>query len=355
MRPVLTIDLDAAARNWRRLAALAAPAECAAVVKADAYGLGAAQLAPAFAAAGARSFFVATAEEGVALRDLLGPGRQIWVFNGATAQDAADLAAADVRPLLNSPGQIAAFRAVAKAAPAPCGLQLDTGMNRLGLEAAELGALMDEPRALDGLAVGLTISHLACADEPAHPQNAAQRAAFEAMTARGVGRRSLAATGGTLLGPAWRYDLVRPGVGLYGGLPFREADPVVALEAPVIQLRDVAAGESVGYGAAWRAEGPRRVATVAAGYADGLIRAMGNRARVFWRGAALPLAGRVSMDLLTVDATAAPDLHEGAMVRLLGPEQGVDALAAAAGTIGYEVLTALGSRYARRYVGATAP
>ncbi len=353
MRATLTIHTAAIAENWRRLAALAEPAECAAVVKADAYGLGAAVVAPALRAAGARTFFTALAEEALALRDILGDGPAIYCFNGATAEDARDLAAAAVRPVLNSPAQVAAFRAEARATPLPCALQLDSGMNRLGMEADELAGLLDDPAAFDGLAPDLAISHLACADDPADPMNRAQLQAFEAMTAHprlARLRRSLAATGGTLLGPAWRFDMVRPGVGLYGGHPFREAERVVDLDAPVIQLRDVAKGEAVGYGGAWVADAPARVATIAAGYADGLIRAMGGRARVFHEGRALPVIGRVSMDLMTLDATEAPDLAPGDMVSLLGPGQGVDALAAAAGTIGYEILTALGARYARRCV-----
>jgi len=358
-RATLTIDLAAIAENWRRLSLLCAPAETAAVVKADAYGLGVAHVAPALWAAGARTFFTALPEEAATVREVLGPAAAIYCFNGMTGGDADLIRAFAIRPLLNSPGQIAAARAAARDAPLPCGLQLDTGMNRLGLEADELSAVLDDPQGLDGLAPDLVVSHLACADDPAHPMNAAQAAAFVAMTAHprlARLRRSLSATGGALLGPEWRHDLVRPGVGLYGGLPFAEAAPVVRLSVPILQIRAVAPGEAVGYGAAWRAERETRVATISAGYADGLIRAMSGRARVFHGGRALPARGRVSMDLITVDVTEAPDLAPGDALDLLGPHQGVDALAAAAGTIGYEILTSLGSRYARRYEGGeTAP
>ncbi len=358
-RAKLTIDLSAIAENWRRLAMLCAPAETGAVVKADAYGLGVAQVAPALFAAGARTFFTALPEEATAVREALGPTPAIYCFNGMAAEDAALIRAFDIRPLLNSHGQIAAARAAAQDAPLRCGLQLDTGMNRLGLEAAELAAVLDDPQGLDGLAPDLVMSHLACADDPADPMNAAQATAFAAMTAHPrlrTMRRSLAATGGALLGPEWRHDLVRPGVGLYGGLPFREALPVVRLDVPILQIRDVEPGEIVGYGGAWRAERPTRVATISAGYADGLIRAMSGRARVFHGDAALPVLGRVSMDLMTIDVTEAPALAPGDRLALLGAHQGVDALAGAAGTIGYEILTGLGTRYARRYEGgATKP
>lgn len=355
---LLTIDLDAIAANWRALAERVHPARCAAVVKADAYGLGLAQVAPALMAAGARVFFVATAAEALAARAVLGESPALFCFNGPDAECVDALAEARVRPLLNGPEQVALARAAAKrrGAPYPCGLQLDTGMNRLGLEADELAAaLADGP---DGLDVGLVMSHLACADDAAHLMNAAQREAFVAMAAHpalaGV-PRSLSATGGGLMGAAFAFDLVRPGIGLYGGLPFADARPVATLEVPVIQTRAVAPGEAVGYGAAWRAERPTRIATIAAGYADGVLRALSNRGSAFHRGRRLPFAGRVSMDLITLDVTDAPDLAAGDAVTLLGPEQGVDALAAAAGTIGYEILTSLGTRYARRYVGASDP
>ena len=356
MRAELTVDLPAIRRNWRALAARAAPADCAAVVKADAYGLGAAAVAPALAAEGARIFFTALPEEGLSLREVLGEGPEIWCFNGPCSATALDLLERGVRPLLNDPGQAALARETARAAgrPYPCGLQFDTGMNRLGLEADEIAALLEDD-GLAGLDIGLLLSHLACADQPQDPMNAEQNAAFEAITAAppfGGLRRSLAATGGVLLGADYAHDLVRPGIGLYGGAPFAEGETVVRLDLPVLQIRAVAPGESVGYGAAWRAERPARIATVAAGYADGVIRAAGSRAVAVHRGRRLPFAGRVSMDLITLDASAAPDLAAGDRVELLGPSQPVDALAAAAGTIGYEILTSLGPRYARRYEGA---
>jgi alanine racemase len=344
----LTIDLDAIAANWRALDALtAADCQTAAVVKADGYGLGAGRVTLALARAGARRFFVAVAEEGAAVRSALGPGPEICVFSGHMAGDGDMIRDLALTPMLNSVEQLTRHL---EALPGhPFGLQFDTGMNRLGMEAAEWSALRDI-----ALAAGPTLlmSHLACADEPDHPMNAAQLRVFRAMTDGTGVPRSFAATGGILLGPDYHFELTRPGIGLYGGQPFEDAAPVVRLSLPVVQVRDVAEGETVGYGASWTAEGPSRIATVSAGYADGLIRSMSNRAVLFAGDIPCPLAGRVSMDLLTVDVT---HLHEVPdTLDILGPRQTVDDLAEAAGTIGYEVLTALGPRYLRRYTGSGA-
>jgi alanine racemase len=321
--------------------------ETAAVVKADAYGLGAAAVAPALAAAGARSFFVALAEEGAALRAILGPGPAIHVFAGLMPGDAAAVAEHDLVPCLNSAAQMADF---ARQLPGrPCALQLDSGMNRLGLEPAELEAAAG---LLARLAPVLALSHLACADAPSHPMNRAQADAFTAAAARLPGvRLSLAATGGILLGPGFHFGLTRPGVGLYGGLPFAAARPAVSLALPVVQVRDLAPGEAVGYGADWTAPAPARIATVAAGYADGLPRALARgEVRLFAGDVPCPLVGRVSMDLLTVDVTALPEVP--GHLEILNEHQTIDQLAEAAGTIGYEILTSLGGRYERVYKGA---
>jgi len=345
-RPRLVIDLDAIAANWRALDALSAAAvETAAVVKADAYGLGAAAVAPALAAAGARSFFVATAEEGAALREILGPGPMILDFGGLMRGDAALIRRHALVPCLDSRAQVADH--ARHLGDHPFALQLNSGMNRLGLDAADLDAIA----ALPGTPV-LTLSHLACADEPLHPMNPRQAEAFATLAARLPGARlSLAATGGILLGPRYHLDLVRPGIGLYGGLPFAAARPVVSLALPVIQVRDLAPGEPVGYGAGWTTPRPSRIATVAAGYADGLPRALGGGAiRLFAGDTPCPLVGRVSMDLLTVDVTDAPQVPDA--LTLLDHRQTVDDLAAAAGTIGYEILTSLGARYERVYTGS---
>ncbi|MEY3003889.1 MAG: hypothetical protein RLZZ491_1065 [Pseudomonadota bacterium] len=341
---ILTIDLDAIAANWRALAALSA-GQTGAVVKADAYGCGAGPVAQRLAREGARRFFVATAEEGAALRRTLGPGPEINIFSGHMAGDTALIGDHDLTPMLNSPEQVARHRS---ALPAQAyGVQLDSGMNRLGMEAPEWAALRPD---LEAGPLRLVMSHLACADEPDHSMNRAQLRSFAELTAGMRTPRSLSATGGILLGPEYHFDLTRPGVGLYGGAPFAAARPVVSLSLPVVQLRDVAQGETVGYAASFTAQRPSKIATLSAGYADGLIRHMSNTAMVFAGDVPCRLAGRVSMDLLTVDVTDLAQVPD--QLEILGPHQGVDALADAAGTIGYEILTALGRRYTRRYLNA---
>ncbi|AHM04821.1 Alanine racemase [Roseibacterium elongatum DSM 19469] len=342
----LHIDLDALAANWRALDARTG-CETAAVVKADGYGLGAARAATALARAGARRFFVATAEEGATLRAALGQGPEINVFSGHMATDTALIRDANLTPMLNDAAQLARHRAALP--QAAYGVQLDSGMNRLGMEPADWAALRGQAEAGP---LTLVMSHLAYADEPDHPQNAEQLRQFTEMTAGVSVPRSLAATGGILLGPDYHFDLTRPGIGLYGGLPFDAAQPVVRLSLPVIQTRDVMPGEHVGYGCTFTAARPTKIATLSAGYADGLIRAMSGKARLFAGNTPCPLAGRVSMDLLTVDVTDLPETPEA--LDILCPSQTVDHLAEATGTIGYEILTSLGPRYARRYAGETA-
>lgn len=341
----LTIDLDAVAANWAALDALSARhVETAAVVKADAYGLGASRVVKRLMAEGVQSFFVAVVEEGRAVRQIVSDEADIYVFSGHMAQDTDALVSANLIPLLNAPSQVA--RHFTDAPGHSFGVQLDTGMNRLGMEPADWGALRGE---LMEAGPRLVMSHLACADEPEHPMNAQQLRTFHGLTDGIAHRRSLAATGGILLGPEFHFDLVRPGVGLYGGLPFDEAVTVVRLSAPIIQTRTVRPFETVGYGNAWSAKVETHVATIAAGYADGLIRAMGAKAQVFAGDTPCPVIGRVSMDLITVDITHLPEVPES--LEILGRHQGVDDLAEAAGTIGYEVLTSLGARFERSYEG----
>ena len=335
----LHIDLHAIVANWKALAAMAPAARAAAVVKADAYGLGASKVAPALYEAGARDFFVALAGEGRALRPHLPQDARIYVLSGH--MEGADLTG--LVPVLNSAEQF--FRDRAMRPGKPFALQLDSGMNRLGLEPGEWAAIRAE-----ALAAGpdFIMSHLACADEPDHPANAAQLAAFRAMTDGCNVPRSLAATGGTLLGADYHFDLIRRGIGLYGAMPFAAAQPVVQLSLPVIQTRQVQPGEFVGYSATWTADRPRRIATVAAGYADGILRAISSRGAALYAGdKACPIVGRVSMDLITADVTDLAGLP--AALDLICPAQPVDRLADFAGTIGYEILTSLGPRYDRIY------
>ena len=339
----LHIDLEALAANWRALDAKS-DAKTAAVVKANGYGLDAGTVAKTLAYAGARQFFVAVAEEGVALREALGEGPQINVFAGHMAGDAALLRDHDLTPMLNSAEQFARHR---DALPDHAyGVQLDSGMNRLGMEPAEWAALRGD---LLAGPITLVMSHLACADEPDHPQNADQLRQFRDMTQGLSTPRSLAATGGILMGKDYHFDMTRPGIGLYGGFPFTQAQAVVRLSLPVVQLRDLEDGETVGYSAGYTAKGPRKIATLSAGYADGLIRAMGGKAMLYAGSTACQLAGRVSMDLLTVDVTHLDEVPD--QLDILGPHQNVDQLADAAGTIGYEILTSLGARYNREYSG----
>ena len=318
--------------------------ETAAVVKADAYGLGAAQVSKALAKAGARTFFVAQAEEGVVVRDALGPGPRICVFGGHMDGDAALLRDADLIPMLNSIDQM--LRHVEALPGHPFGIQLDSGMNRLGMEPDEWSALRDIALSQNPV---LVMSHLACADEPTHGMNEFQLQTFRQMTDGIEAPRSLAATGGTILGPDYHFDMTRPGIGLYGGLPYVDARPVVSLSIPVIQVRDVNPGESVGYGNSWVARVPSKIATISAGYADGIIRAMGPKAHVWAGETRCKIVGRISMDLIGVDVGPVKVMTDH--VELMGQHQSIDTLAEAAGTIGYEILTSLGSRYARKYIG----
>lgn len=343
----LTIDLDAVVRNHHTLDAKSGDGtETAVVVKANAYGLDIGHVAPRFAASGIRSFFVATTEEAITLTKSIGHGPKVYVFGGLLPQDQKQFESASYIPLLNSVEQVKTY--CAHPDQSEFGLQLDTGMNRLGLEADEL---RDALNLLGDRRPDIVISHLACADEPDHPLNAAQLTEFHRLTDGMNWRRSLAATGGTLLGPAYHFDLTRPGIGLYGGAPFADAAPVVTLDIPVIQTRTVVEGESVGYGAAWIADKTTKIATISAGYADGLNRAMGRgEVRLFAGDTPCPLVGRVSMDLLTVDVSALDTVPTH--LTLLNSTQKIDDLAAAAGTIGYEFLTSLGARYRRRYVGS---
>jgi len=337
----LQIDLGALKANWRALDAMTA-VETAATVKANGYGLGAGRVARALAQAGARRFFVAVAEEGAAVRAALGPDLPVHVYGGHMAGDAAAIRDAGLIPMLNSVEQLT--RHFETLPGHPFGIQLDTGMNRLGMEPGEWAsvaeiALTQGPQ--------LIMSHLACSDEPAHPMNAQQLATFRELTDGAGVPRSLSATGGVLLGRDYHFDLTRPGIGLYGGLPFADAQAVARLSIPVIQTRIVQAGESVGYGNSFVTDRDLRVATIAAGYADGIQRALSGRATLWAGDTPCPLLGRVSMDLLTIDVSAVDGPVEA--LDLLGPHQGVDALADVIGTIGYEILTGLGPRYKRVY------
>lgn len=358
---ILEVDLAAIVANWRLLAQRVEPASCAAVVKADAYGLGAAQVSGALAAAGCRQFFVATLDEGIALRHALAEPSGIAVFNGVPTGAADEFAEHRLVPVLNDPGQIADWRSAATPqGRLPALLHLDTGMARLGLTMREFDGLSDQLSEEAGIRWHGLISHLACADEPAHPLNEVQRARFASARKRlGCMRASLAASSGIFLGREFHFDFVRPGAALYGVNP-RPADlnpmrQTARLKGRILQIREVDRGESVGYGATHVMDAPGRLATVAVGYADGWLRSLSHRGSGRFGGKRVPLLGRVSMDLVVFDVSSVdPALaRRGGFIELLGDDYGVDAAAADAGTIGYEILTALGRRYHRIYRGTS--
>ena len=353
---VLSVDLDAVQANYRLLRAMGGDAECGAVVKADAYGLGAGRVAPVLFAAGCRRFFVAHLDEALSLRRFVPREASIYIMHGVFAGGEAECAAFDLVPVSNSPIQLARWSAQARVLERrlPAVVQVDTGMARFGFAARELA---DMGERLGTLALTFVMSHLACADTPGDTANAAQRACFDEMRARlPPAPATLAASSGIFLGAAFHYDLVRPGAALYGVNPVpgtpNALRPVVRLDAKVVQLREVPAGTPIGYGHTARTTGPARLATIAVGYADGYLRSGSNRGAAWWGDIALPIMGRVSMDSIVLDASLLPEgaLSEGDMVNLIGPHRSVDAVAADAGTIGYEVLTSLGRRYHRRYV-----
>jgi alanine racemase len=365
---VLTIDLGAIASNWREQQRRVGPAvECAAVVKGDAFGCGIEQVAPALGKAGCRTFFVATPSEAFRVQAVV-PQARVAVFNGLMPGAERDYAGAGIVPVLNDTGEVARWRALARAEgrKLPAFLQVDTGLNRLGLPERDLQPLL-ETDGLSGIALDCALSHLACSSDPAHAMNAQQLGRFRGVLGRlraaGLSpRASLADSGGIALGPEYHFDLVRPGVSLFGGTTDPRHSqalqaglrPVVRLEALIVQIKDVGPPETIGYGCSFRVERPMKVATAAIGFADGLPRSLGGAGYGLLGGAKAPIIGRLSMDLTLFDVTAAPPeaAQPGRWITLLGPGRRLDDVAVEAGTIADEVLTRLGSRYARRYLAA---
>lgn len=353
---LLTVDLDAVAANFGTLRAMLGGGDCAAVVKADAYGLGAIPVSRRLIDEGCRSFFVATLDEALALRQALGGSPRIFVLNGLAPGSEACAVESDLTPVLNSLPRLARWRqeAARLGCRLPAALQVDSGMARLGMDERDISALVNDPSALAGIDLVLLMSHLACADERSHPSNALQAEAFARM--RSLFPQvpaSLANSSGMFLGSHFHMDLARPGAALYGinPTPFAEnpMQPVVTLQARVIQTRLVPGGTGVGYGHVHKTDTTTRLAVLGIGYADGWRRDSQLGAR--FEGVNLPRAGRVSMDSLIVDASAIPEhrLTEGVWVDLINSEQTVDDAAAAAGTIGYEILCAIGARVTRQY------
>ena len=359
---VLTVDLAALRQNYQTLSAKAGLAETAAVVKANAYGLGIEQAAPALADAGARKFFVAQLHEAIDLRQVFtdkGLTHDIFVFAGVRSGQEELFADNSLIPVLNTLDQLDRWREFSKANGTQAAvIHVDSGMSRLGLERSQVEELKSNPERLKYLDLKYVMSHLACADEPDHPLNQKQlewfRAARDALPDMPA---SLANSGGILLGPDYHFDLVRPGIGLYGGNPQPGHDnpvsPVVSLSAAVVQIRHVEVGETVGYGATFTAQRPSKIAILALGYADGMLRALSNLGHITIAGQKAPYAGRVSMDLIAIDVTDIPEGHvqEGGSVEVFGADPDLNNLAEVAGTISYEFLTLLGKRYKRVYTG----
>ncbi len=351
----LTIDLDALAHNYAVLQAHAPGADMAPVVKADGYGLGAGPIARRLWAEGARAFFVARLSEGEALRAALTPDRPatIYVLDGLTPGTGQRLHAADLTPALTSLAQLAEATAFAASLPGPwpVALHVDTGVNRQGLTLGQMISLPPLPSTLD---LRLVMSHLGSATSPADPRNPAQLAKFRAVAARFPDiPLSLGASAGIFLGADYRFDLVRPGVSLYGGGPEERPDPrlkaVATLDAPILDIRQVAAGELLGYGTGVTLARATRLAVVAAGYADGLIRQAKGAATAWFAGALRPIL-IVNMDMIAIDIGNAP-ARPGVRVELLGPNASLDDLASAAGTVAHECLVRLSQRAQRSYVG----
>lgn len=348
----LRIDLDALARNYALLRARAAPGECAAVVKANAYGLGAVQVVRRLLREGCRRFFVATLAEGAEVRTVT-PDASIYVLEGAVGGAVDELAALRLTPVLNSLEQLARWRGRGRAL-----LHIDTGMARLGLGAAEVAELAAHRDLLKGVEVEYVLTHLACADEPEHALNRDQLARFDRLRASVPSApTSIGNSAGDFLGGPHRGDLVRPGIALYGGNPMAGVPnpmaTVVTFTAPILQIREIDEVATVGYGASYVARPPARLAVIGAGYADGYPRCLGNRGVVAVAGQRVPVVGRVSMDLTCVDVTslARDGVRVGDSVELFGPTVPLDEVAETAGTISYEILTGLGSRLVRDYVG----
>jgi alanine racemase len=360
---VLTVDLDAICANWRKLEKTAVPAECAAVIKADAYGCGLVPVARALAHAGCKTFFVATLDEARAARTAL-PSAALYVLNGLIQNTGEAYAKIDARPVIGDLNELAEWDVFCRRSGWAGGaaIHIDTGMNRLGLTLAEVQGLIPRINAGDH-GITLVMSHLACAESLNHPLNSRQLASFREIAGVFSGvPASLSNSSGIFLGAPFQFDLVRPGAALYGVNPTPEADNpmqgVVELKARVVQIRDVERGESVGYGATWTTRRPTRLAIVSAGYADGYLRAGSSNdgtrgTEVIVAGKRCPVAGRISMDLMAIDITDLEKsaVRRGHMVTLIGDGMPVDELAHYLGTIGYEVLTSLGPRYTRVYRG----
>jgi alanine racemase len=362
---VLTVDLDAIVANWRKLEKTAVPAECSAVIKANAYGCGIEPVARALAKAGCKTFFVATIDEARAAR-AAAPSSALYVLDGFIQNTGEAYAKVDAKPVIGDLNELAEWDVFCRRNGWSGGaaIHIDTGMHRLGLTLAEAQGLIPRINAGDH-GISLVMSHLACAESLHHPMNARQLATFREIASLFTGvPASLSNSSGIFLGAPFQFDMVRPGAALYGVNPTPEADNpmqgVIDLKARVMRIREIERGDSVGYGATWTARRPTRLAIVAAGYADGYFRAGGSNdgtrgAEAVVAGKRCPVAGRISMDLMAIDVTDLEKnaVRRGHLVTLIGEGVTVDELAHHFGTIGYEVLTSLGARHTRIYKGDT--
>jgi alanine racemase len=355
----LTIDLGGLRDNYLTLKAMAPNSITSAVVKADAYGLGADMVAPVLYNAGCRHFFVAHIDEAIALRIRIHGDAEIFVLNGLQPGNETSCAELNLTPVLNSPEQIAQWSAHGKTLRTKlrAALQIDTGMSRLGLAPEDLAKISASPDLMDGIEVSFIMSHLACADEPDHAANGLQLAAMRKAAALFPDAPvCFTNSGGIFLGSDYHNHIMRPGIALYGGSPSNlrpnPMKPVVRLDLAVVQTRTVPADSVVGYGGSLITKGETRLATLAAGYADGLPRSLSNRGAAWFNGVRLPIAGRVSMDSIIIDISALPEgaLTHGSLVQIIGPDQTLEDVAEDAGTIAYEILTGLGRRYRRTYI-----
>jgi len=358
---ILSIDLDALKSNWRACAAqVGANVETAAVVKAGGYGIGAERAAQALRNAGCKTFFVATIDEGIQLRESLGAGPAVHIFNGLMDGAERDFTHHDLIPVLNSLGEVDAWRAFCTGVgePLACDLHIDTGMSRLGLPSDEIQKIIDNPDHLTHLKLDTILSHLTVSEITDHPNNTEQLAAFrDVLSHMPPARASFANSSAIFLGPEFHFDVTRPGVALYGVNPTHgQPNPmaqVVRLQAKILQVRTIDTPQTVGYGATHTALGLERIATVSMGYADGYSRHLSNAGLAYIGNHKAPVVGRVSMDLITLDVSTVPEdlCRVGMLVDMIGPNNPVDDVAERAGTIGYEILTSLGSRFHRVYVG----
>lgn len=358
-QPVLTIDLDAVGENYRFLKAHACGARVGGVVKADGYGLGAAPIAKVLVEMGCDLLFAANVKEASELRQALGPDPEIFVFSGYSANVNNAFFANNLSPVLNSLSEMEDWAAACRerGLRGKAGVHIDTGMTRLGLSPREVAGLAADRDVFDLFELAFVMGHLACADQPEHPLNAKQLNDFMALSdLLPAAPKSLANSAGLLNGPEYCFDIVRPGIGLYGGEPLSNRStalkPVAYLHAPILQVHEIDKGTCVGYGATYKVERQSRIAVVGVGYADGYMRHLSDAGCGFLGHVAVPIAGRISMDLTAFDVTDAADtlVHVGSYIELLGARLPVETVGRMAGTFGYEILTNLGQRYARRYI-----